>query len=398
MDPTAPDRPLLAHRLSRTQLIAFDGAVALGYLGLLLSMTTAAGTAPLPPWARFALTAATVLPVAARRVWPVPVFGVVLALTIVSTLLRLNTEPFVAAAYAIYPVALERSRPWRMPAPVAVLAGVAIVLVVALGMGGSGRVGAVAPHPPWWLGSLSAFVFGCALMAGVWTVGSAVRERRAYAARAAERLAEKAATDERLRIARELHDVVAHGMSLIAVKAGVANHVLRERPEEAHDALRLIETTSRSALTELRSMLGVLRSGDAPPADLGPAPGLARLPELVERAAMAGVRAETDVRGADGLPEGLELAVFRIVQEALTNVVKHAAPARCRIAVTVADGAVTVEVTDDGPGVRVLPGAPSAGHGLVGMRERAAVYGGDCTTGPLPGGGFRVRARIPVPS
>jgi len=366
-----------------------DAVAALGYLMLLLPSAGGPAAGPVPAWARYALAAAVVLPVAVRRIWPVPVFCTVLVLSVAATLLQAGVGTFVAAAYALYPVALDRARSVRVPRAVTVTAGVIAVAAVGLGFGGSARAPSAPVFGP---GTTPAtFVFGGALLAGVWTVGRAVRERREYAAHAAER----AVVEERLRIARELHDVVAHGMSLIAVKAGVANHVLRERPEEAHDALRLIETTSRGALTELRHMLGVLRSDGTPPADLVPTPGLARLPELVDRAALAGVRVDTDVRGADGLPEGLGLAVFRIVQEALTNVVKHAAPAHCRVAVTVADGVVEIEVTDDGPGVRVLPDAPT-GHGLIGMRERTAVYGGTFAAGPRAHGGFRVHATLPV--
>lgn len=382
--------PRPPRRLSRGRLVALDAVAALGYLALVLP--SAAGSGPLPVWAAYALTGAAVLPVAVRRVRPVLVFWVVLTLSVAATLLHVVADPFVAAAYAIYPVALERARPWRIPTPVTGAVGVVVVAALALGVGGPARPAPAATPAPGIISTLATFAFGGALMAGAWTVGRAVRERRAYAAHAAE----QAVVEERLRIARELHDVVAHGMSLIAVKAGVANHVLRERPEEAHDALRQIETTSRGALTELRHMLGVLRSGTAPPADLLPAPGLARLPDLVDRAALAGVRVETDVRGTGDLPEGLELAVYRIVQEALTNVIKHAAPAHCRVAVTVENGTVEIEVTDDGPGGRVLPDPPSAGHGLIGMRERTAVYGGTFTAGPRPDGGFRVHATIPV--
>jgi signal transduction histidine kinase len=206
-------------------------------------------------------------------------------------------------------------------------------------------------------------------------------------------------TEERLRIARELHDVVAHGMSLIAVKAGVANHVLEARPQEAQDALRVIETTSRGALTEMRQLLGVLRSGsDAgeAPASLSPAPGAGGLRELADRAAMAGVRVSMEVRGLERLPEGVGLSVYRIVQEALTNVVRHAAPARCSVVVEADGRSVTIEVADDGPGRRVLPaGEPGHGHGLVGMRERVAMYGGVFRAGPRRAGGFGVSVRLP---
>ena len=234
-------------------------------------------------------------------------------------------------------------------------------------------------------------LFGVAALGGAWTMGQAVRERRAYAARAAERLARESVTEERLRIARELHDVVAHSVGLIAVKAGVANHVMRTRPQEAHDALRVIETVSRGALVEMRHLLGVLRTD---PADLVPVSGVEGLPELAERATLAGVTVDLDVRGAAGLPQGVGLSVYRIVQEALTNVVKHAAPARCRVDVEADGRQVRIEVADDGPGRRTLP-AHAEGHGLIGMRERVMMYGGVFEAGPRPGMGFRVFACLP---
>jgi signal transduction histidine kinase len=196
--------------------------------------------------------------------------------------------------------------------------------------------------------------------------------------------------EERLRIARELHDIVAHSMGLIAVKAGIGNHVAEARPAEAREALRVIEATSRSSLTEMRHLLGVLRSEVDSPA-LAPAPDPAGIPALVERARTAGVTVSLILDGTDDLAEGLGLSVYRIVQEALTNVVRHAAPTRCAITVAVAEETVRVEVTNDGPRVARGPG----GHGLIGMRERVAVYGGTFEAGPRPEGGWRVVAVLP---
>ncbi|MBF8194228.1 histidine kinase dimerization/phosphoacceptor domain-containing protein, partial [Nonomuraea sp. K274] len=153
-------------------------------------------------------------------------------------------------------------------------------------------------HATTWLAHLDQPLMGVAALGGAWTIGRAVRERRTYAARDAERLAAQAVTEERLRIARELHDVVTHSVGLIAVKAGVANHVMATRPEEAHDALRVIETASRSALVEMRHLLGVLRSTDVP--DLLPAPGLAGIAALVRQARLAGVEVQADIRIGHG--------------------------------------------------------------------------------------------------
>lgn len=288
---------------------------------------------------------------------------------------------FASAAATLYLVALSRSGPVRLPGTGAgLLAGAAVL-----------TAGVAGPRS----GSGTAVVTGVAALAGAWTVGGAVQERRAYARVEAERLAERAGTEERLRIARELHDVVAHSMSLIAVKAGVANHVAPSRPEQAVDALRVIEDTSKGALTEMRRLLGVLRTEDTRCDERVPAPGLGDLPELVQHAASAGVRVDLDLHADPGVPAGVGLSAYRIVQEALTNVIRHAAPAHCQVTITAQGGEICIEVVDDGPGRRVLPPGHSPGHGLAGMRERALVCGGELTAGPLDLGGFQVKARLP---
>ncbi|WP_242454467.1 sensor histidine kinase [Bailinhaonella thermotolerans] len=377
-----------ARRLTRRELIALDCLAAAGYLLMFPPVPAPPGQ---PWWAGAAASAAIGLPVALRRVWPVPVFAWVTCAALAAAVLGWSPAPFAAPAYALYTVALT-ARPRG--------GGFTRVIALACGLGLLALV--VAGSPAGHAAELGGPVVSAVLLGASWTIGRAVRERRLYAERAAAELAARAVAEERLRIARELHDVVTHGMGLIAVKAGVANHVLRERPEEAHDALRVIETTSREALTEMRRMLGVLRAGE--PGGLAPAPGLAGLPALAERAAAAGVRVELDVRAPDGLPEALSLAVYRIVQEAITNVVKHAAPGdgratECRVTVYGDGRDLLVEIADDG---RPRDGFPQAngrpqggGHGLVGMRERVMMYGGRFAAGPRPGGGFLVSARLP---
>jgi signal transduction histidine kinase len=238
---------------------------------------------------------------------------------------------------------------------------------------------------------------------------AAARQRAAELEQAREELARRAVTEERLRIARELHDVVAHSMSIIAVQSGVGVHVLDSQPEEARKALAAVEATSRQALVEMRRLLGVLRQEAEPRGSLAPAPGLAELEALAGEVARAGVRVEVRIEGAPGrLPAGLDLSAYRIVQEALTNVVRHAGPATARVTVRYAPGQVALEVVDDGgfagKGLESAVGRRStdsdrpgrSGHGLAGMRERAALYGGTLEAGPLPGGGFRVAASLPV--
>ncbi|MQY16454.1 hypothetical protein SRB5_66530 [Streptomyces sp. RB5] len=326
------------------------------------------------------------LPLAFRRRRPLLVYGIVLAAMVTATLMDITREPFLAVGLAAYLVGL--TRPVRLAAPVLGTGVAAASVSVVLG------VGVLTPTEGFW--SAAGLAVWAGLVVGVsGGAGCLLRWRRAETVRREGLRARRALADERLRIARELHDIVSHNLSLIAVKAGVAAHVAEDDPREARAALRVIEETSRSALAEMRRTLGVLRSEDAP---LAPAPGSGDLAGLAAEARRAGVRVEFTSSGLAGLPEGLQLAVYRIVQEALTNVVRHAAPTRCRVAVLGSAKSVTVEVTDDGPPpdadppMRRLPGA---GHGLVGMRERTMMYDGTFAAGPRPEGGFRVSVSLP---
>jgi signal transduction histidine kinase len=201
------------------------------------------------------------------------------------------------------------------------------------------------------------------------------------------------ADGERMRIARELHDVLAHSISLINVQAGVALALIDERPEQARTALTTIKAASREALGEVRQVLSTLRApGEAP---RSPAPGLDRLPELVEQADAAGLTAQVAEEGVRApLPPGADLAAFRIVQEALTNIVRHSGARTARVRLAYRPGRLEVTVDDDGPAV--AGGESGGGNGLAGMRERAVALGGTVETGPRPDGGFRVRARLPL--
>ncbi|MCU7729219.1 histidine kinase [Actinoplanes sp. KI2] len=320
-------------RLSSRKLIAFDGLAAIAYL--VLFAPTAVGDAGLPTRVSVPLMVVIGMPLALRRVWPAPVFMAVLAASVGALILGVLADPFVAASFALYPVGLAAG---RSRLSINLTGGIAIVILV---------VGSVAGTPYGASPRLRTAVLGVGFLAGAWTAGQAVRARRAESARAAAELADRAVAEERLRIARELHDVVAHSMSIIAVQAGTANHVMAVRPTEAQEALRAIESTSRTALTEMRQLLGVLRSG-ARGVEFAPLPGPSGLPTLVRRAEEAGVRVRLDLRGTETLPGGMALSIYRIVQEALTNVVRHAAPTSCEISVTVEAGEVRIEVTDDG--------------------------------------------------
>src|SRR5215216_2052453 len=255
----------------------------------------------------------------------------------------------------------------------------------------------------------STFLLFMGVIAVAWVLGHFVGVRRLYVLqleertaelqRAREELARRAVVEERLRLARELHDVVAHAMSVIAVQSGVGGHVANTQPKEAAKALVAIEATSRAALEELRRLLGVLRQADEPQGDLAPVPGLADLEGLLAEVAKAGLAVKLQVNGTrPPVPAGVDLSAYRIVQEALTNVVKHAGPARAQVVVGYGDQEVTVEVIDDGRGVvtSVSDGRAGTGHGLIGMRERVQAFGGELEVGPRSGGGFRVAARLPL--
>lgn len=229
-----------------------------------------------------------------------------------------------------------------------------------------------------------------------WLIGFVVRSRREAAAVAAEAAriesaAEMALLDERSRIARELHDVIAHTVSVIGLQAGAAERMLDRDPERAREPLQSIQGRARESVLELRRLLGILRE-DAQPAQLAPQPRLAALGQLVEKVAAAGLAVELRFEGgAETLPAGIELSAYRIVQEALTNVLRHADATRATVVVRYCDRSLELEVSDNGSSATMN----GSGHGLIGMRERAALYGGTVAVSLTPDGGFCVRARLP---
>ncbi|MFF4701870.1 sensor histidine kinase [Streptomyces sp. NPDC001288] len=229
-------------------------------------------------------------------------------------------------------------------------------------------------------------------------VVQAIRERAERAERTREEEARRRVAEERLRIARDLHDVVAHHIALVNVQAGVAAHVMDKRPDQAKEALAHVREASRSALNELRATVGLLRQSGDPEAPTEPAPGLHRLEELADTFRNAGLQVEV-ARADQGttLPAAVDLAAYRIIQEALTNVRKHAGPeAKAEVSVVRVGPHIEVTVLDDGPGEGAESTAEGGGHGLLGMRERVTALRGTLTTGPRYGGGFRVHAILPV--
>ncbi len=340
-----------------------------------------------------------------RRRAPWTVLAVTCAASVTELLTGDPRAPVVmSAVVALFTVAAttDRSTTWR------------VGLVTMTGLTGVAMLSGPLP----WYAQENLGIFAWSGMAAA--AGDAVRSRRAFvdaireraerAERTREEEARRRVAEERLRIARDLHDVVAHHIALVNVQAGVAAHVMDKRPDQAKEALSHVRDASRSALNELRATVGLLRQSGDPEAPTEPAPGLHRLDELVETFRNAGLPVEVALGqvGLD-LPAAVDLAAFRIIQEALTNVRKHAGRgAKAEVSVVRVGPNVEVTVLDDGPGPGRAgdgegqrdpdagPGADGGGHGLLGMRERVTALGGSCSAGPRYGGGFRVHAILPV--
>jgi signal transduction histidine kinase len=370
-----------AGRRSAVHLLVLDIVVMLSLIGFGLGNLFAGAWQPprfLSVWVVIVFLVLAGVPVVLRRFWPVAAFRGGLIAGVVAILLGAQWAVALDIGLALYVVVAERPRRQGVRNLAAALAVTLLAPLVSPGMDTLGEI-----------------AFSWAVLIACAATGIAVQERRGRVEANMLRRERQAVAEERLRIARELHDVVAHSMSLITVKAAVANHVAAQHPEQAREALQTIEAASRAGLAELRRMLGVLRSEDDPGGDVTPAPTVADLAGLVERAASAGVTMSLDVRGADALPDAVGLAVYRIVQEAVTNVVKHAAPANCAVTVAVADGHVRIDVADDGSAPTPDESAGMPGHGLIGMRERVMTYAGSFRAAPRLGGGFTVTATLP---
>jgi signal transduction histidine kinase len=291
-----------------------------------------------------------------------------------------------ASLIGLYTVAVRTPRATSVPSAV-------LMLLALVG-------GAIGMSPGW-----DSIALYCAIGIGAWVLGDLVRRRQTEAAEhaaraqqlevATEELARFAVTEERLRIARELHDIVAHSMSVVALNAGAARVAAAQNPAAATAALETIEATSRSALAEMRHLLHVLRD-ERGAASIAPLPGLAELPQLVTRTADAGVAVDVSVQGdAQNIPSGVDLAGYRIIQEALTNVLRHSTASTAQVSVHYGHDCLELSVTDGGPARAGT--AHAGGSGLIGMRERVMLYGGDLASGPTPSGGFAVRASLPLP-
>ncbi|MET7753357.1 sensor histidine kinase [Streptomyces sp. NPDC005389] len=407
MTPTGPATGTLFARLRdwfRAHPLSFDATLAFGVLVAMIagSFTDPHGSPTGPTFGDRVPSAASVLLMALaagalvlRRRHPFHV----LCFTVGVSLLELvnDTRPAtvsMSAVIALYTVAARTDRPttWRVG-----LVTMAVLTAAAMAFG---------PTP--WYAQENVGLFAWTGMAAA--AGDAVRSRRAFVdairerAERAERTREEEAgrrvAEERLRIARDLHDVVAHHIALVNVQAGVAAHVMDKRPDQAKEALAHVRDASRSALDELRATVGLLRQSGDPEAPTEPAPGLAVLDGLLDSFRNAGLPvalARTD--GERPLPATVDLAAYRIVQEALTNVRKHAGPdAKAEVSVVRVGRTVEITVLDNGTSTPDPDSVPTGGHGLLGMRERVGALGGTLTAAPRYGGGFRVQAILPVTS
>lgn len=349
------------------------------------------GTAmiPGPLWLRALLPVLMGAPLLLRRRAPLLMWTAILAAVALLSLLTRNPERGVAFTFVLLAAAYSlgaHASPRRAAAGLAVAAPVVAVIAAFGGLALAFHQGSGAKAAALSLLQLVAF----------WLAGVLVRARRQAVSMAArsvalERQAEQATAAERARIARELHDIVAHHLSVIVLQAAGAR--ASGRPAEA--TLEKIENSARQALGETRRLLGVVRDA-AGEAGLAPQPGIGELDALAASVRAAGLPVNLVISGDPAaLPATVEVSVYRIVQEALTNVLKHAGQARADVTIGCAQETVTIEVTDNGT-AESAPLATAGGHGLAGMRERAAVFGGELRAGPRPGGGFAVLARLPL--
>ena len=371
-------------RLSPTRVDVAVAALVFGASVVNVAAQDGAGISAIPV-AGFVMPAIGSAALFWRRNWPLAVLGAALALTVAWMAFGYPGNPVFLILASLY--AVGRYVPdWRIG-----LAALAVALaVVGFGQMADGD-------------TVSEVVAALVVTTLPWYVGRRVRIRGYYAAAARERAehlewmrateAQRAIADARAGIARELHDVVAHNVSVMTVQAGVARLVVADDPERAKEAIGAVEEAGRRALDELRHLLGVLRPETAS-GELGPQPALNQVPELVDQLRQTGMSLSLTADVPSELPVRVELFAYRIVQEALTNVLKHGGvDAAAQVCLVESDGYLNIEVTDTGTATSTLPGS---GQGIVGMKERASLLGGTFEAGPRPEGGFRVLARLPI--
>ena len=390
----------LRSRLPRPDPLVADGLLALVAAGLALAELQSFPSPQDRSSLNITLVLLQTLPLAFRRRAPFTVFAVAAVALAVQGSLELRGPLFAFLAFnlAVYSLAAYGERRLAVQ-------GVAVwacLLTVRLGYV------IVTRWPQVTITGLRDVVDDYVLLAAAWTLGDGVRQRRLHAAeledraarleREREEKARQAVIQERLRIARELHDVVAHSLSVIGVQAGAARLVLDSEPNptRAREAVAAIEATANRAMAEMRRALGILRDTEPSGATLAPLPGLGQLPALLDQLRRSGLPVALTVQGAPRpLPASIDLSLYRIVQEALTNALKHAGAAHAEVVVCYGTHDITVEVADDGRGPS--PSAAGAeGAGMIGMRERVTLFGGELQVGPRPLGGYAVRVCLPT--
>jgi signal transduction histidine kinase len=396
---TAPPRPPFLQRITPKQWLSIDVVLSVVFFVAEVSSVVFGNQYRGNPLHRALLLVAVglaTLPVAVRRKNPLSVLVVVTAALAWATVLGGNVTGAPLVALPLYSVATSYERRDSAKALVGCCLVILASILIAAGLRPTnGNV------------EFNTVLAGAA----AWFVGDSVRARRAYVAgltlqaEQRQRLeierAQQSIGEERLQIARELHDIVAHSLSVIAIQSGVGRHVLDMQPEEARKALAAVETTSRSALDELRRVLGVLRSADPDGPSLAPAPGIGDLDQLLAECRATGLDVAYQLHGQlIPMSPSMELSVYRIVQEALTNVTKHAGTTHAAVDITFEDGEVIVRVIDEGAlhrnGAVLQPDTGHAHHGIIGMRERTAMFGGSLIAEPRRDGGFEVQARLPL--
>lgn len=370
--------------------LAIDGAIAIFLALLALSSVVAAELPQEREPTHVALMLVQTLPLIARRRFPLAVLAVTAAGLLADTVLYLPAAKTFGPLVAIYTVGAELPRRTSFTALAVVAGSIAIALLLS---------SAPETRTP------TVLFNNLAILLVVWFLGDSSRLRRVLSQTAAERdrLAAReqaedrarAVREERQRIARELHDVVTHHVAVIAIQAAAAKESLDSSPRDARSAIDLIRRAARQALADMRRLVGLLGSmaeGEAPPS-----PRLDQLGVLVDGVREAGLDVELTIEGAPRtLDDGLELSAYRVIQEALTNCLRHAAGSRTHVTVTYGDEWLTLEVADDGRGNERSLEPPHEGRGLAGMRERVALFDGELACGPRPNGGFRVWARVPL--
>jgi signal transduction histidine kinase len=369
-----------------------DSLLALFLTVLALGAAIVAHNAHEPHASAFVVAIApfTTVPIALRRYRPLEVLAVTVVAETVLLIFSSQAEVPLGVVVALYTVASRCERPVSIRAAEWTLPPITLGVLVSNGL-----------HATKVIPELAVFAIA-------WVIGDNLRTRRAYLAelearaarleREREEKAERAVIEERTRIARELHDVIAHNVSVMVVQASAGEEVFDEDPARAREFLASVSSTGRAALAELRRLLGVIRAEDDRDVEASytPQPGIEYLDELVRQVRETGLPVELSVIGEPRpLPEGVGLCAYRIVQEALTNTLKHADASGAMVNVRYVADALELQVVDDGRGSSAVNGE-TGGHGLIGMRERVALFGGELTASPRGSHGYEVRARLPL--